>query len=443
MRRTGRFSCLFFTLGIVMIWSIHTDAQTPPTTRPIVQITWDWSGIIGTGQSLAVGQGGRPAASTKPVGNNLMLRTGKLPWPIDPADPTLAMAPLIEPIGRPSTAYPSSWPTNIAGETPHAAMADEITALVKAASDRDFVSVHTEVGENGQGIRFLKKNPDQQGVLGHAFAASLIETKAIARLARAAGKSFGVGAIIVTHGENDAGNAKYEDQLHQLWQDYSADLPAVTGQTQPIQMILSQQNSTNNRSASTLAQWKIGVDFPDNIVCCGPKYQYPSGDGTHLTTLGYRELGEKYGQVYFDRVILGQHWQPLQPTGITRNGKTITVHFHVPVEPLVWDTTFDPPHQTVDPWKQGKGFELSTSKGQMIAIESVEIAGDDVVIACATDPGPGTVVSYAMIGEKTRMSKPFPGLARWGLLRDSDPFQGAATGKPQPNYAVAFEMPAP
>ena len=52
----------------------------------------------------------------------------------------------------------------------------------------------------------------------------MIETKAIARLAKAAGKTYGIGAIIVTHGECDASNENYENELHQLWQDYNADL---------------------------------------------------------------------------------------------------------------------------------------------------------------------------------------------------------------------------
>jgi len=34
-------------------------------------------------------------------------------------------------------------------------------------------------------------------------------------------------------------------------------------------------------------------------------------------------------------------------------------------------------------------------------------------------------------------------VSTWGLLRDSDPFKGAGTGKAQPNYGVAFEMSAP
>jgi len=72
----------------------------------------------------------------------------------------------------------------------------------------------------------------------------------------------------------------------------------------------------------------------------------------------------------------------------------------------------------------------------------VEIKGDAVTITCASDPGAGAHVSYAMIGERP-MTKPFPGYARWGLLKDSDPFKGSVTGKEQPNWCVAFDMTAP
>jgi hypothetical protein len=162
-----------------------------------------------------------------------------------------------------------------------------------------------------------------------------------------------------------------------------------------------------------------------------------------LTTEGYRQLGEKYGQVYYERVILGRDWQPLQPTAVERNGVVITIHYHVPVPPLVWETDFQAPHQSVVEWKQGNGFEVSTMGDEKVAIASVTISGDAVVITCATDPGPDARVGYAMIGEKSRMDAPFRGTFRWGQLRDSDPFKGASTGKAQPNYGVAFEMPAP
>jgi hypothetical protein len=290
---------------------------------------------------------------------------------------------------------------------------------------------------------YLRKNPEQKGVNGRSYEAALIETKAITRLAKAAGKTYGVGAITVTHGECDAGNANYENDLYQLWSDYNTDLQAITGQKQKVQMIVSQQNSCNDRSASTLAQWKVGVDHPADIVCSGPKYQYPSPEGIHLTADGYRQLGEKYGQIYYERVILGKDWQPLQPTAVERKGAVITVHYHVPVPPLVWETDFQSPHPSIEEWKNGKGFEVSTSGGEKVAIASVAISGDAVIITCASDPGPNARVSYAMIGEKNRMAAPFKGTFRWGLLRDSDPFKGAVSGKAQPNYGVAFELPVP
>jgi hypothetical protein len=441
MRLIKRHFSLLFISGMVcaMLSATALSAATPAA----VDTPWDWSGVIGTGQSLAVGEGGRPILSTNQPYGNLKLSTGHLPWPIDPNDPHLAMRPLVEPVGRYSTNYPSSWPDNIAGETPHSAMANQISALVRAASGREFVGVHSEVGENGQCLIYLKKNPARKGVNGNSYEGALVETKAITRLAKSAGKTYGVGALIVTHGECDAGNANYESDLYQLWSDYNADLRAITGQQQKVLMIVSQQNSINNRSPSTLAQWKIGVDHATDVVCSGPKYQYPSKEGVHLTAEGYQELGEKYGQVYYERVVLGKNWLPLQPISVERKGLEITVRFHVPAPPLVWENAFQSPHESVDAWKAGKGFEVSSANGEKVAIASAAISGDAVVITCATDPGPGAMVGYAMIGEHSRMNAPFPGTFRWGQLRDSDPFTGAVTKKAQPNFAVAFEMPVP
>jgi hypothetical protein len=442
-----RFS--FITGGVVLCGALAVVSSR--AEGPMPKVPWDWTGIIGTGQSLAVGEQGRPVKATNQPYGNLKLSTDNLPWPIDPNDTNLTMVPLVEPIGRKSPSYPSSWPENIAGETPHTAMADELSALVKAASGKDFVSVHSEVGENGQCMIYLKKDATQKGLNGRSYEAALIETKAITRLAKAAGKTYGVGAITITHGECDAGNDNYESDLYQLWSDYNTDLRAITGQTQKLQMIVSQQNSINDRAASTLAQWKVGVDHPADIVCSGPKYQYPSAEGIHLTTDGYEQLGEKYAQVYCERVLHGIDWQPLEPAGIDRKGSVITVHFHVPVAPLVWDATFQAPHELTDEWKTGKGFEVITSAGAKAGIASVEISGDAVVITCGADPGAGAVVAYAMYADPpaagakrpARMATPFKGTYRWGLLRDSDPFVGTVTKAAQPNYCVAFELTAP
>jgi hypothetical protein len=435
----ARPACLFFPLllGIFLTASLSAKAA--------LNLPWDWSGVIGTGQSLSVGARAFDIKATNQLYGNLQLSTDHLPWPVDPADTNLSLVPLTEPIGRRSHAYPSSWPENIEAETYHTAMADEISVLVHDASGHDFTGVHSEVGENGQGMIYIKKGAVHHGINGRSYEAAMIETKAINRLAKEAGKTFGVGAIVVTHGETDAGNTNYENELRQLWSDYNTDVRHITGQKQGLQMILSQQDSVGmDYSRSTQAQWKIGADYPADIVCSGPKYQYPYyKDGIHLISDGYEQLGEKYGEVYFHRVILGDGWQPLHPIDIQRDGKTITIQFHVPNPPLACDTDLQPPHPSVEEWKNGKGFEVCTSSGAKVAIQSVEISGDSVVITCATDPGAGARMSYAMVGEKERRSVPSGGTVRWGLLRDSDPFVGAVTKTAQPNYCVAFEMTAP
>jgi hypothetical protein len=415
---------------------------------------WDWAGVLGTGQSLAVGQMGTPAKATTQPYHNLKMSTGTAAWPIDATDSSFTMVPLTEPIGRPSTTYPSAYPTNIAGETPHAAMANQITALVMAAAGTDYLGVHGEFGENGQGLAFLIKNAVPMGVNGRAYQASLLETQAVTRLAQAANKTYGVGAIIVTHGETDAGNANYESGLYQLWSDYNADIAMITGQTQKILMIVSQQNSINDRSASTQAEWKIGADHPTDVVCSGPKYQYPYfSDHVHLVTDGYEQLGEKYGQVYYERVVLGNPWQPLAPASVERtSARVITVNFHVPVPPLVWDAVLPAPNTTVAAWSAGKGFEVRAGNAP-VTISGVAISGDAVQITCASDlPPAGVVVGYAMTaGDANSVAQVtdntdnllWTGTLRWGQLQDSDPFVGSMSRRVQPNYAVAFEMPVP
>jgi len=45
-------------------------------------------------------------------------------------------------------------------------MGNQITALVQAASGKDFISEQGEFGENGQCMTYLKKNAPQSGVNG-------------------------------------------------------------------------------------------------------------------------------------------------------------------------------------------------------------------------------------------------------------------------------------
>ena len=179
-----------------------------------------------------------------------------------------------------------------------------------------------------------------------------------------------------------------------------------------------------------------------NSTSCGPTYYHTYAvDAVHLTSSGYQQLGEKYAKVYYEKVVLGNDWKPLQPISAEQSDKTITVKFHVPKPPLAWDTILPEPNQKgLTEWKNGKGFEVSTTSGR-IPIESVQISGDSVIITCDRAlPSTGVKVGYAFTsGGATRPG----GTYRWGLLKDSDPFVGSTTKTVQPNYCVSFEVPVP
>ena len=412
---------------------------------------WTWTGVVGTGQSLAVGgHGNAPAmtigATTQPFHNlKLSLGNAAVP-PFTPTNAAFSMVPLVEPLRALATGYPSPYPANIYGETFHTAMGDEITSLVMAAAKTDYISTQTEVGEAGQPMSVIQKGATDTGTTGRAYAASLFEVAAIARLAKAAGKTYGVGAILLTHGEADSASTTYESGMLALWSNYNQDLPPLTGQTFAIPMLLSQQHSNpmdaGSISPATIAQWKIGVDQPGDVICTGPKYQYSYvSDYTHLINKDYERLGEKSAEVFYQRVVLGNAWQPLQPTGASRSGRVITVSFNVPVAPLAWDTTLPAPHQASNSaWAQGKGFEVSNGSTP-VTISSVAIAGNAVQITVATDlPASGVTVAYALTADAAPRTN---GTVRWGLLHDSDPFVGYLTGMPGQNYAVAFQLNVP
>jgi hypothetical protein len=422
------------------------DAGQPEPRPPLPG--WDLHGIVGTGQSLSVGEQARDVASSTQTFGNLMLRLPANPLPLDPGAEGFGLLPLVEPLRAFASTYPSAYPANIYGETPHTAMANQISSLARSELGRVLRSVHSVVGENGQGMRVIEKGAAEVVIgatsTGRAYAATLFEAAVIARLAREQGLNYGVGAVIITHGEADAGNTNYGSELIQLRRDYEQDLRMITGQGEDVLMLISQQHSVpdafGSRSASTQAQWRVGVELPGEIVCSGPKYQYAyAADGVHLVTLGYQMQGEKYGQVYYERRVAGRDFQPLQPLELTRASRSVSVRFHVPVAPLVFDTSLPIPHATSAAWAAGLGFEV-WQNDRRVTIQSVEIAGDSVIITCAEDIGPGYTLGYAATSDGVLRPG---GTRRWGQLRDSDPFVGSTTGRAQPNFAVAFELAIP
>src|SRR5690349_2668119 len=100
---------------------------------------WDWTGIVGTGQSLSVGALGTPILADSQPYNNMKLDFGgaTVAPPFDPTLSSLTLVPLKEPLRATATSYPSAYPANLYGETPHTAMADQITAMAMQQAMHD------------------------------------------------------------------------------------------------------------------------------------------------------------------------------------------------------------------------------------------------------------------------------------------------------------------
>jgi len=404
---------------------------------------WDLNGVLGTGQSLSVGANGTPLRATQPSFHNLKLDLGSRFKPAtEPDDPELGLVPLCEPIRSLTSRYPGPYPRNIFGETPHTAMASQITALflAKTGGAGDYVTVHSVVGESGQGMRVIAKGATRTDDTGHAYAASLFEARAIARIARAAERSFGVAAVVLTHGETDGSSPRYLDELLELARSYDADLRLVTGQSQPVVLLATQQSSCPTEpgtvTLSSLAVLAASERAPGRVVCVGPRYQYPYvDDGIHLSALGYDQLGEKYGQIYFERVVCGRDWQPLAPRRVERADRVIELGFHVPVPPLRWDEGAAALPSARPEWDRGRGFELSAD-GAPLVIEEATLIDSRVRLRYAGEPRGPLLVRYAQSAVRARGD----GRSwRSGALCDSDPFVGAVTRLPQRNFAVMFE----
>lgn len=415
----------------------RSDASTLPP-RP-----FDWVQLISTGQSLSAGSQGLPVdPSPQPYQNLKLFDSSPVPN-YDNSGDMLSLLPLTSPIRvrDPLVVPAGAYPANLSGETVSEGLSNQVSALSLAREGLDYVSIATAVGQGGRRLEIINKQPGApyptkpaatDGRL--AYWASMYEATQIKELAKLQNKRFGVGAVFLTHGESDAAigtgitAAEYEAGVVKLAQDYDADLRAITGQTQKVMLFTSQQGSfppvADVIPSTTNALWSVSVKNPSDIVCVGPKYQYEYvADRVHLPAAAYERVGEKYAEAYYETVVMGKRWRPLEPVQVTRVGREITVRLHVPYPPLSWDEAFAAPHQSMGhPWSKGKGFEVATAAGAKLVIDSVAIVGSAVRITLAADPPAGALaVRYAIVQDVAGAAGGLPE-GRHGLLRDADPF---------------------
>jgi hypothetical protein len=370
--------------------------------------------VLSTGQSLSVGSCGAPALSTRQPYANLMLEPDVLNG------------------GRHSTRFVPLLETNV--ETMSSAFANLVTRMAEEDGSRHdlLVSVH---GINGFPYSTLKKGTA-------AYEHGMAQVRTARELASAARKSYVVRAVTNVHGESDhiEGNADYRSNLLDWQRDYENDVRAATGQKDPVPMFITQMSTWTMYGSATsaipVAQLEGHLAAPGKVILVGPKYHLPyAPDGVHLTNEGYRHMGEDYAKAYRRVVLEGRTWEPVRPKQITRSDAVLTVVFHVPSPPLVFDTA-----RVSNPGAYG--FRYVDDSGAPPAIAHAAVtAPDTVTIWLAAPPtGANARLHYAFTGTAGARGGPTSG-AR-GNLRDSDTTP-SRSGNALYNWCVHFDEAVP
>lgn len=254
----------------------------------------------------------------------------------------------------------------------------------------------------------------------------------LARLQAAVGihDEIRVYMLHLMQGERDqivgTSKAAYLVDLEAFYDDYNTDVKALTGQSQDVIGVVQDQMDNYRELRIGLAQLEAHRTFGFHHLA-GPRYHLPRQvDDLHLTAVGYYKIGELHARTH--NAIREGGWEPVHPWQITLDGSTVRVRFHVPVMPLVFDTTTVPSatnsgfsyHDTADP----------TAVGPMSAeIVDVSIEADTVVLEL--DQAPAGAAPHISCGVIDRHIN----------LRDSDPFASQHDGVPLYNWCCHFYDP--
>ncbi|HTR42589.1 MAG TPA: hypothetical protein VMH87_13330 [Pseudomonadales bacterium] len=403
--------------GIFFIWifTVIGIFEETASGQPLVL-----NHILGTGQSLSIGTMGNPALTTnQPYGNLTLSFVSSSNF----QQAGTVLVPLIEGFNA----------DGVNVETISSALANTLTAL---PPQTNYTSIVTRDGEGGAPYSALKKGTGP-------YTLGLLEITNAMAAAHALGDGYQVSALTCVHGEQDdvLGNGQYYAGYLRQWQhDVDSDAKAITGQTNDVPMFLCQYSSwtIENDAATSLvpsAQLYATETYANHFLVC-PKYFFTYADGVHLTAQSYRWLGEYYGKVMKKVLVDGQRWRPLTPDSISINGNNITVTLHVPVPPIVNDTTDVLP-------KTYFGFEY-TDDSSSAAISSAHIGSSNTVIVTLNHAPTGAHprLRYAYTGTPGSWAGANQSGSARGNIRDSDATP-SLYGNKLANWLVHFNYPIP
>lgn len=200
-------------------------------------------------------------------------------------------------------------------------------------------------------------------------------------LAAAQGRDLQILAICFAQTRNaepaEGLSRAYWNALMKLRIHYEADLSAVTGQRDPVPLLLAQ----HNRGAPRLAKYPsaamaqlAAADTDALIRCIGPTYSFEaerSADGKpwRLSNRGYRQLGRMFGRFVMDD-LLGPGREPLRAISC-RFAASRRIHLN-----YARDLAIDTERVEVGGLGPGLGIDFVDGPNPSARIVSVKIPAD-------------------------------------------------------------------
>lgn len=280
-------------------------------------------------------------------------------------------------------------------------------------------------GRNGRAIASLSKGTKYYQNLLTAVASAKAEATRL-------GLGYRVPFVDWIQGEADSRMTlqQYLVPLLQLQSDLDADIRAIKGDDEPVRLLLDQVSNFTNYNLETgyvpLAQLQAALDYPERVVCAGPKYWVPTNtDGTHLTGDSYTRIGAMHARAA-NALINGGTWLPTHAVAAVRSGTTVIVRFHTPQGPLQADTI-----NVKDPGNWGVRYFDDSDSAEVVR---VRLIGENCleVTLNQVPTGQSQMIGIADAGLAGQHGGPDTG-AR-SCLRDSSPDLDAY-GRPLFNWA--------
>jgi hypothetical protein len=422
--------------------------------------------IVHTGQSRSTGSYATPPKTTTQPYSNTWLHDSNGHYDFNQSSNTgLSLIPLVGGSYSPTnvdggdgTPYPLNLYSN--GESQAPSEANELTYLTGAASG--IVIDVEQVGCSGASLAQIS-----DGGSCNTWNAMLYSVTKVCSLAATAGKTCGVIAMVMVHGQTDAGGilGTYETNLVNYRSVAQSALYAITGQSSatPMPMFIVQQTgepamngATSYQPNASHDQVQILRDHPGLFIGVDQDFLDPPNPTDYLHALDYRIDGFAIGRA-ISQYLHGQSHTPVIATGVTCVGTgsstTVTIEYNVPVPPLVFEGDVTAPHAagttlgaggSVFPdaggWTGCQGFggwagAISStpgnpSNGTPVPCTSASLGGDgtSVVLHFASTVG---TVEYGWTPDGlggTTYSAFFGG--RSGTLHDSDTFTGLTSVSP-------------